>query len=184
MNMEHIDIIDAHDNEIGIATRDEVHRKGLLHRGICVLIFDWNGKIFVQKRSSIKDNFPGLYECAVNGHVLSSEAYHQAAVRELREELDLITTPSKVKEITRFGFNSLNERMLVTLYALKDFHGKMLQDREELSQGEFWTMQKLQNELKKNPAKFYPSSKKSLDLFSEFDAEPRAFMNVKRTKLK
>lgn len=180
--MENLDIIDAHDNKIGVALRDEAHKKQLLHRGICVLVFDTEGKIFVQKRSPKKDIFPGLFECSVNGHVLSGEQYHQAAVRELREELGAITTPAKVREIAQFGFQEQNERMLVKLYVLKDFHGTLTQEREELSAGEFRTLKKLQDELKKNPGRFHPIAKKALELFSKVDGNPLAFLPVKRNK--
>lgn len=176
--MEHLDIIDAHDNKIGIATREEIHKKELLHRGVCVLVFDSEGRIFVQKRALKKDLFAGLYEAAVCGHVFSGETYHQAATRELREELGIITTPAKIKEITRFGFNGKNERILVTLYAIKDFKGKITQDPQESVFGEFWTIAKLKAELSKNPDKFRPDMKKAIELFFELDGEPKAFLKL------
>src|SRR5437870_4184219 len=87
MNEEIFDVVSEHDEVIGQQTRREVHRLGLQHRAIHVLIFNQRGEIFLQKRSITKDTFPGAWDSSASGHLDTGETYDACAVRELREEL-------------------------------------------------------------------------------------------------
>ncbi len=98
---EYFDIVDENNVIIGRASREECHAKGLLHRGIFVLVINSNGKILLQKRSMNKDIRPGLWTTSVSGHVDSGETYEEAARREMREEIGIDT---KVRELYTFVF--------------------------------------------------------------------------------
>src|SRR5258706_15211525 len=89
MAEEIFDVVDEHDRVVGRETRGEVHRRGLMHRAIHVLVFNSRGEIFLQKRSQKKDRQPGLWDSSASGHVDSGETYDACAVRELQEELGL-----------------------------------------------------------------------------------------------
>ncbi len=43
----------------------------------------------MQQRGTSKDNFPGLWDVSVAGHIAAGEAPVVAALRELKEEIDL-----------------------------------------------------------------------------------------------
>ena len=86
---EIFDIVDEHDEIIGRRTRAEVHRLGLRHRAIHVLVFNRRGEVFLQKRSRFKDSFPGAWDSSASGHLDAGEDYDACAVRELREEIGL-----------------------------------------------------------------------------------------------
>ena len=88
-SQELLDVVDADDRVIGVMTRAEIHRQGLMHRAIHVLVFNQSGEMFLQKRSMNKDNNPGLWDSSAAGHVDSGEDYLQCAVRELSEELGI-----------------------------------------------------------------------------------------------
>jgi isopentenyldiphosphate isomerase len=66
---EKLDIVDEDDNIIGQDTRENVHRKGLLHREIHVIIYNDENEILLQKRSMNKDTYPSLLDISVGGHV-------------------------------------------------------------------------------------------------------------------
>lgn len=83
---EILDIVNEHDEVIGQAERDEVHRAGLLCRLIYVCFYTPSGDIILQKRSLTKKNDPGKLTTAVSGHVSSGQSYLEAAVREAFEE--------------------------------------------------------------------------------------------------
>lgn len=151
---EQLDIVDAHDDIIGKSSRVEAHRKGLLHRIAYVMLFDPDGRIFMQKRSSSKETYPGCWEGSLSGHVLSGETYKEAAERELHEELGACVSRKHLKNVIEFGFHGEEERALVTLFLVKDFKERIVLDEEEVSKGEFWTVKKLESELKKS--KFHP----------------------------
>jgi isopentenyldiphosphate isomerase len=89
MTEEIFDVVNARDEVIGQQPRREVHRLGLMHRAVHVLVFNRTGQIFLQKRSMKKDRQPGLWDSSASGHVESGEDYDTCAVRELREEIGL-----------------------------------------------------------------------------------------------
>jgi isopentenyldiphosphate isomerase len=89
MSDEIFDVVNERDEVIGQAPRAEVHRRGLMHRAVHVLVFNAVGSIFLQKRSMTKDRQPGLWESSASGHVDAGEDYDACAVRELREEIGL-----------------------------------------------------------------------------------------------
>ncbi len=87
MPEEIFDVVNERDEVIGRERRSEVHRLGLKHRAVHVLVFNVRGEIFLQKRSMRKDTFPGAWDSSSSGHLDSGEDYDACAVRELREEL-------------------------------------------------------------------------------------------------
>jgi isopentenyldiphosphate isomerase len=84
---ERFDVVDNHDEVIGQRPRSEVHRLGLKHRAVHVLIFNRRGELFLQQRSLTKDCFPGTWDSSASGHLAPGEDYDACAVREVREEL-------------------------------------------------------------------------------------------------
>src|ERR1700720_4981554 len=94
MPEEIFDIVNDRDEVIGQRARAEVHRLGLMHRAVHVLVFNLRGQVFLQKRSMTKDRQPGLWDSSASGHVDSGEDYNACSVREVREEIGLrLETP-------------------------------------------------------------------------------------------
>jgi isopentenyldiphosphate isomerase len=89
MSEEIFDVVNEQDQVIGQRSRHEVHRLGLMHRAVHVLVFKADGQVFLQKRSMSKDRQPGLWDSSASGHLDSGESYDHCALRELGEELGL-----------------------------------------------------------------------------------------------
>jgi isopentenyldiphosphate isomerase len=89
MREEIFDVVNERDEVVGQQPRSEVHRLGLMHRAVHVLVFNPRGQVFLQKRSMAKDRQPGLWDSSASGHVESGEPYDACAIRELREEIGL-----------------------------------------------------------------------------------------------
>ncbi|MBI4661287.1 MAG: NUDIX domain-containing protein [Verrucomicrobia bacterium] len=89
MKDEFFDVVNERDEVIGKRSRQEVHEQRLLHRAVHVLVFNSRGELFLQKRSMMKDCFPGAWDSSASGHLDAGESYDACAVRELREELGL-----------------------------------------------------------------------------------------------
>jgi isopentenyldiphosphate isomerase len=89
MTEEIFDVVNERDEVIGQQPRREVHRLGLMHRAVHVLVFNAAGQVFLQKRSMKKDRQPGLWDSSASGHVDAGEDYDACAVRELGEEIGL-----------------------------------------------------------------------------------------------
>lgn len=89
MSEEIFDVVNERDEVIGQRTRVDVHRLGLMHRAVHVLVFNKSGQVFLQKRSMSKDRQPGLWDSSASGHLETGETYDVSAVRELQEEIGL-----------------------------------------------------------------------------------------------
>ena len=97
MSEEIFDVVNDLDEVIGRETRREVHRTGLKHRAVHVLVYNSRGQIFLQKRSMKKDRQPGVWDSSASGHVDSGEEYDATAVREVWEEIGLKLAQPPVK---------------------------------------------------------------------------------------
>ena len=89
MNEEIFDVVNEADEIIDRRPRHEVHRLGLKHRAVHVLVFNGRGEVFLQKRSLKKDTAAGLWDSSASGHLNAGEDYDACAIRELREEIGL-----------------------------------------------------------------------------------------------
>jgi isopentenyldiphosphate isomerase len=87
MSEEIFDVVNDRDEVVGQAPRSEVHRRRLAHRAVHVLIWNSRGQVFLQKRSRLKDCFPGVWDSSASGHLDRGEEYDACAVREVHEEL-------------------------------------------------------------------------------------------------
>lgn len=86
---EIFDVVDGTDRVVGQARRGDVHRLGLRHRAVHVLVGNAAGEVFLQKRSLQKDSAPGKWDSSASGHLDAGEAYDDTAAREVAEELGL-----------------------------------------------------------------------------------------------
>ena len=84
---EIFDVVNDRDEVTDRRPRAEVHRLGLKHRAIHVLVFNSHGQVFLQKRSMTKDTAPGKWDSSASGHLDTGEDYDACSSRELREEL-------------------------------------------------------------------------------------------------
>jgi len=84
-------LVDVNDRAIGSAEKLEVHRSGLLHRAVSVLIFNSEGKMLLQQRAADKYHSPLLWANACCTHPKVGESVQQCAKRRLLEELGIST---------------------------------------------------------------------------------------------
>lgn len=91
---ELLPVVDENDVEIDALPRAEVHRRKLRHRAIHIVLENARGEILLQRRSLLKDTFPGAWDVSVGGHVNPRESYLDAASREIGEELGIAAPPT------------------------------------------------------------------------------------------
>lgn len=95
---EIFDVLDDRGNVIGTAERSRVHREGLWHRSVHVLVIHPDGRrLLLQKRSATKDTCPGLWDSSVGGHVGTGEDPFASALREAHEELGIALAPEQME---------------------------------------------------------------------------------------
>ncbi|QDQ01024.1 NUDIX domain-containing protein [Lysinibacillus fusiformis] len=110
MEQEIVKVFNEQYEQIGTATRAEVHEKGLWHETFhCWLVN--KDYIYFQIRSSQKKDYPGLLDITAAGHLLALETV-EAGIREVKEELGLSIN---IQEVVRMGMTScsiVSEKMI------------------------------------------------------------------------
>lgn len=98
--METLDIVDEQGNPTGqTIDRKVAHEKGILHRTAHVWLFrkkEGTIQVLLQKRSRIKDSYPGCYDISSAGHIPAGVDFIPSALRELKEELGLTVDASEL----------------------------------------------------------------------------------------
>ena len=149
---EIFDVVNDRDEIIGQQTRGEVHRLGLKHRAVHVLVFNAKGEIFLQKRSLKKDCFPGKWDSSASGHLDRGEDYDACAVREAREELglELRQTP---KRLFKIDARPETGQEFVWIYRCQA-EGPFTLHPEEIERGDWFTMEALEKWMAERPDEF------------------------------
>lgn len=119
-------IYDENFNNIGTATREEVHTKGLLHQVAHVWMYekrnDGSIYIFFQKRSADRELYPGKYDLIQTTHFDPDESYEDGIVHSLdvyrgftAEKADLIHAGSIRQKIDHDNYH---DNALVQVFIL------------------------------------------------------------------
>jgi 16S rRNA (adenine1518-N6/adenine1519-N6)-dimethyltransferase len=136
MKEELFDVVNERDEVIGRQTRKEVHRLGLMHRAVHVLVFDSRGRVFLQKRSQKKDRQPSLWDSSASGHLESGEGYDACAVRELREEIGLrLSAPPR--RLFKLAASEQTDHEHVWVYRC-EAEGPFTLDPDEIERGDWF----------------------------------------------
>lgn len=151
---EIFDVVDAADRVVGQKPRSLVHRLGLRHRAIHLLLFNARGELFLQKRSLSKDLNPGLWDSSCSGHLHAGETYEQAAGRELSEELGL-TESIPLRPLCKLAAGRETGNEFIWVYR-GECDGPFVLDPEEISEGRFLAIPSLERELRADPEPFSP----------------------------
>lgn len=100
---ELIDILDENGNKTGnIATRHEVHTKGLWHKVIVVAIINEDGKLLMQQRSKNVETYPEKWDVSTAGHVSAGQTSIEAAMRELSEEIGMRVNKNEIEYVLTY----------------------------------------------------------------------------------
>ena len=103
MKEEKVILVDKNDLQLGLLSKMEAHRKGLLHRAFSVFIFNSSRFLLMQKRSKLKYHSPGLWTNTCCSHQRDGESTIDAANRRLNEEMGLVVD---MKEVFSFIYKA------------------------------------------------------------------------------
>lgn len=107
--MESVVLVDDQNKVLGTAPKEGFHNTNTpLHRGFSLFVFNKNHELLLTRRALTKKTFPGIWTNTVCGHPALNEANTDAAVRRLRDELDM--TAERVEEVSpyRYKVNDAN----------------------------------------------------------------------------
>jgi isopentenyldiphosphate isomerase len=83
---ELLTLVNDQDEVIGSDVRDNIHEKGLLHRGVSVYFVTPDKQIIFQHRSKDKRIYADLLDSTVGGGVVLGDSYEKTAIKETLEE--------------------------------------------------------------------------------------------------
>jgi isopentenyl-diphosphate delta-isomerase type 1 len=142
---ESFEVIDSSGTVIGTALRSALHgNPTLLHRVVHVLLFDQQGRLLLQKRSSSKDTAPGTWDTSVGGHVNIGENIHAAALREMEEELGIQGTD--IRYLYQYRFTDKKESELVSTFCCI-YEGTISFDTGEIDEVRYWPVRDIEEML-------------------------------------
>ena len=149
-----IALVDIDDNITGFETKEEVHRRGLLHRAFSVFIIR-DGKMLIQMRNPDKYHSGGLWSNACCSHQRDGEELLESVHRRMVEELGFdCHLEEKFSFIYRTQFRpDLIEYEYDHVFA-GTYDGEVRVNPEEASQIRWIPLADLKEELVKYPETF------------------------------
>lgn len=162
---ELFDVVDENDEVLRQETREVVHREGLWHRAVHMFVFNKRKELFLQKRSRLKDNHPGVWDSSAAGHLNAGEGYESTAVRELAEELGI--QDAEVQEVARVSACENTGWEHVRLY-LSRYDGALRYPCSEIETGQWFSMDEIRVWVSARPQDFASGF---LECWKVFDAK-------------
>ena len=134
---EQNEVIDKQGNTIAIVSRKEIKEKKLRHKTAFIILKNSKHQYFIAQRSRTKKTYPLKWAFGAGGGVMAGESFDTAAVRELKEELNI---SEKVNYLFDFPFDSEEIHYLAKVYETV-FDKEVIIDTREYEQGK-WANEK------------------------------------------
>lgn len=150
--MEHVILVDQHDNALGTMEKMEAHQKGVLHRAFSILLFNSKGEVLLQKRALTKYHSGGLWTNTCCSHPLPGESMEDATQRKLKHEMGIdVSTEFAYKFIYQAPLDkNLIEHEYDHVF-IGTFDGVPSINTEEVEAWKYVDLTTLRNDIRKNP---------------------------------
>src|SRR3989344_6772239 len=152
---ELVDIVDESENFLEVVSKQEAHKKGLLHKTVIGVVMDSRGRWLLIRQAKHKQD-AGQYVSPVGGHVSAGEDNIKALKREAYEEIGL-KEDFKYELIGKNIFNRYTigrqENHLFIVYKIFSNTEPILNGDED-DRYRYFTEEELIKELKENPKLF------------------------------
>lgn len=153
-NLEII-LVDENDQETWLWEKMDVHKRGVLHRAISVLILNSKWEMLLQQRAMWKYHCPWLRSNATCTHPFPNEHNIDAAHRRLQEEMWFDTD---LKEIFQFRYiahfdNWLTENEYDHVF-LGHYDGEINPNPDEVNDYKWISVEELKEDIAENPENY------------------------------
>ncbi|MCH8539977.1 MAG: NUDIX domain-containing protein [Opitutales bacterium] len=164
-NEELLDIVDGENHVVGQATREEIHRRKLVHRAVHLLLTDGKGRFLLQKRSARKRDYPEHWDSSVSGHVVAGDDFEATVVKEAAEEIGYV--PKEFFPLFLLEPSAENGQEWILFHVEKTKAQRFRADPEEINDLRWWTEENLLKALMESAEKFSPTFKTFFFLWRE-----------------
>ena len=149
---ENVILVDKNDTQIGLMSKLDAHKKGILHRAFSVFVLNNNNEIMLQKRAYNKYHSGGLWTNTCCSHQREGENSIEAGKRRLLEEMGFET---ELKIITSFIYkvefeNGLTEHELDYLLIGKFLKSPII-NKQEVADWKWMKIELIADDIKLNP---------------------------------
>ncbi len=149
---ENVILVDKNDTQIGLMSKLDAHKKGILHRAFSVFVLNNNNEIMLQKRAYNKYHSGGLWTNTCCSHQREGENSIEAGKRRLLEEMGFET---ELKIITSFIYkvefeNGLTEYELDYLLIGKYLKSPVI-NKQEVADWKWMKVELIADDIKLNP---------------------------------
>jgi isopentenyl-diphosphate delta-isomerase len=149
---ENVILVDKNDTQIGLMSKLDAHKKGVLHRAFSVFVLNNNNEIMLQKRAYNKYHSGGLWTNTCCSHQRGGENSIEAGKRRLLEEMGFET---ELKIITSFIYkvefeNGLTEHELDYLLIGKYLKSPVI-NKQEVADWKWMKVELIADDIKLNP---------------------------------
>ncbi len=170
---EWLPIVNEEGKVLGKMPRSVAHKKTMiLHPVVHIQLFNSKGELYLQKRADHKLVQPGKWDTAVGGHVSADESIELSLQREAQEEIGL--KEFKAIPFIKYVWESDIEKEMV--YGFIAITNQPLNpDPSEVSEGRFWTLDEIENNLGKNI--FTPNFEHEFPLLKDFINKNKQILN-------
>ena len=149
---ENVILVDKNDTQIGLMSKLDAHKKGILHRAFSVFVLNNNNEIMLQKRAYNKYHSGGLWTNTCCSHQREGENSIEAGKRRLLEEMGFET---ELKIITSFIYkvefeNGLTEHELDYLLIGKYLKSPVI-NKLEVADWKWMKVELIADDIKLNP---------------------------------
>lgn len=150
---ELIDIIDEQDNVLYQVNKSKAHKLGLLHRTVIAEVRNSKGQILLVKQTSDRQD-AGQYVSPVGGHVKAGESVEDALKREALEEIGLKDFQYKIVGKAIFNREVIGRKENHYFIVYEILTDEDLKLGDEAESYDFFSFQRIEDELKTKPEKF------------------------------
>lgn len=149
---ENVILVDKNDTQIGLMSKLDAHKKGILHRAFSVFVLNNNNEIMLQKRAYNKYHSGGLWTNTCCSHQREGENSIEAGKRRLLEEMGFET---ELKIITSFIYkvefeNGLTEHEFDYLLIGKYLKSPVI-NKQEVADWKWMKVELIADDIKLNP---------------------------------
>ena len=152
---EQVALYDDHGVVVGSAPRSVMRRQNLRHAASSVVVRDEQGRIYLHRRTTTKDVYPGLLDFAAGGVVQAGEDPAVGAVREAEEELGVTGVPLEPYGVRAYADDATRS---VAFRFVMTFDGPIRWQPEEVAWGDWVTVEELVRRLDEEPDTIVPDS--------------------------
>jgi isopentenyldiphosphate isomerase len=163
---EVVALVDEDGSVVGSAPRSVVRRDNLRHAATAVLVRDPSRRIYLHRRSDIKDWAPGQWDVAAGGVIASGEEPDDSALRELEEELGI--NGVELVPLGRHLYEDDTTRCFEHVYEVT-WDGPVRHQPEEVVDGRWVTMDELRALLEDSTVPFVPDTRQLLSRLARLD---------------